>query len=116
MKKLKTIISSIIIAIFIISVTNAESFDPEVISQLSKNIAESKLMNEYKSEANNEKVVYVSSSLENKRVQGGGEYIEVIDGINALNSIPAERTYQVQKSWVQIEYKDVYSGYAYCPS
>lgn len=84
MKKLKTIISSIIIAIFIISVTNAENFDPEVISQLSKNIAERKLMSAGESEIQGEQMIYVSSSLKGMVEQGRDEKMGFINGLVAF--------------------------------
>lgn len=48
MKKMKTTIAYFVILIFVavFSTAKAESFDPEAISQVSKGIAEWKLMNE----------------------------------------------------------------------
>jgi hypothetical protein len=74
-----------------ISATKAESFDPEAISQVSKGIAEWKLMNEDKGEAQVEQIVYVSSSLSGMVERGGGERIGVIKGLSAYieqNQLP----------------------------
>lgn len=68
---------------FIPSAIKAESFDPEAISQVSKAIAEWKLMNESKVE---EPPVYVSSSLAATVQKGDREGIGVVTGLAAFDS------------------------------
>lgn len=88
MKKLKIILSSMLMLIFIIfqSITNGECFDPEVISQLSKNIVESKLMNQGTKEIQPEQAIYVTSTLNGVVESKDRESVKVIQGLVAFNS------------------------------
>ncbi|MBI4707974.1 MAG: tetratricopeptide repeat protein [Candidatus Omnitrophica bacterium] len=88
MKKIKTTIAYFAILIFIavFSVAKAESFDPEAISQVSKGIAEWKLMNEDKEQTQPEQTVYVSSSLSGMVERGSGEGIGVVTGLAAFDN------------------------------
>lgn len=61
--------------------TKAQDFDPEAVSQVSKAIAEWKLMNDSEAE---EPPVYVSSSLGGRVKRGLGE-VEVIGGVRAFS-------------------------------
>lgn len=86
MKKMKIAIAYFVILSFVavISVTKAEAFDPEAISQVSKGIAEWKLMNQDKSETQLEQKVYVSSSLSGMVERGSGK--GVVQGLAAFNN------------------------------
>lgn len=93
MKKMKITIAYFVILSFVavISVTKAEAFDPEAISQVSKGIAEWKLMNEGKSETQLEPKVYVSSSLSGMVERGNNGKVGVIKGLSGLiemNQLP----------------------------
>lgn len=75
---------SIFTLIVFLSVTKAESFDAEAISQVSKMIAEWNLMNEDKSETQVEPQVYISSSLRGMTEKGSGEGVRVLSGLSSL--------------------------------
>ena len=61
--------------------TKAQDFDPEAISQVSKAIAEWKLMNDSEAE---EQEVYVSNSLAGVVEEAGGEGVGVVHGLAAF--------------------------------
>jgi len=88
MKKMKTITAYLMIfaLVFVFSVTKAESFDSEAISQVSKGIAEWKLMNEDKSKTQIEQTVYVSRSLGGIAERGDGEGIGIVSGLVAFDN------------------------------
>ena len=74
----------ILLVIYALSTAKAESFDPEAISQVSKAIAEWKLMDENKSEKEIEKMVYVSSSLSGMAERGN--ISGIIQGLAAFDA------------------------------
>lgn len=88
MKKMRKITAYFMIFTFfaVFSVAKAESFDPEAISQVSKRIAEWKLMNKDKDEKQVEPAVYVSSSLSGVIEKGGSEGVGVIEGLAAFDN------------------------------
>lgn len=88
MKKIKITIAYFVILTFVVvfSTAKAESFDADAISQVSKGIAEWKLMNEDKSETYVEQTVYVSSSLKGIVEMGESEGITVVQGLAAFDS------------------------------
>lgn len=88
MKKIKTIIACFAILIFLAAfpAANAESFDSEAISQVSKGIAEWKLMNEDNSKTQVEQTVYVSSSLSGMVEKGEPQGIGMISGLAAFDN------------------------------
>lgn len=87
MMKVKTIIIhlAILVFIFILSTTKGESFDSEAISQVSKGIAEWKLMNKDKNKSQVEQIVYVSSSLSGMTERGSGKGTGVVIGLSAFD-------------------------------
>lgn len=88
MKKIQTItvyfVTLTFVAVF--SGTKAESFDPEAISQVSKGIAEWKLMNEDSEQTQSEQTVYVSSSLSGTVERGSGGGVGVVKGLAAFDN------------------------------
>lgn len=86
MRKVKTIAVYLVSLTFLfaLSAAKAESFDPEVVSQVSKAIAEWKLMNIDNSETQVNPPVYVSSAL-SKFVERG-EGVAIVKGLAAFGS------------------------------
>jgi hypothetical protein len=78
----KSIVYLAIVAIaFAALAIKAQDFDPEAISQVSKAIAEQKLMSDGETE---EREVYVSSSLRSKVELGTGQGINAVIGLSAF--------------------------------
>lgn len=89
MKKMITTYFVILTFVVVFSSAKAESFDPEAISQVSKGIAEWKLINEDKTETQMEQTVYVSSSLSGmvERVERDDSgWIRVVSGLAAFDN------------------------------
>ncbi len=83
----KIVVYFMFLTFFIVfSVLKAQSFDPEAISQVSKRIAEWKLINKDKGKTQFEQTVYVSSSLSGIVERGISKRISVIGGLAAFNS------------------------------
>ena len=70
-----------LVIVFAVLTTKAQDFDPEAISQVSKAIAEQKLMSDGETE---EREVYVSSSLRSKVELGTGQGINAVIGLSAF--------------------------------
>jgi len=76
-----TVHLAIVAIVFAPLAIKAQDFDPEAISQVSKAIAEHKLMSDSEAE---ERQVYVSSSLSPKVEKGTGQGISTVIGLSAF--------------------------------
>lgn len=76
-----TVYLAIVAIAFAARAIEAQDFDPEAISQVSKAIAEQKLMSDSQAE---ERQVYVSSSLSPKVDSGTGQGINTVVGLSAF--------------------------------
>lgn len=72
--------------VFVFFTKKADSFDPEAISQVSKGIAEWKLMNQDNKETQNGPQVYVSSSSSKMANKEGYKGIGTTQGLSAFNN------------------------------
>ena len=88
MGKIKLLAAYLMILLLVLlpSTMKAQNFDPEDISQVSKGIAEWKLLNENKSETQVEETIYVSSSLSGMVEKGSGEGVSVVGGLVAFDN------------------------------
>ena len=80
------IITILFTYVFILFVANVDAFDPEAALQVSKGIAEWKLMNKDKNETQVEPTVYVSSSLGGMVEKGDSKGIGVVSGLTAFDN------------------------------
>lgn len=88
MKKKKITTACFVVLTFVVvfSIARAENIDSKAISQVSKEIAEWKLMNEGKNETQTEQIVYVSSSLSGMVEKGVGKEITGVQGLAAFDN------------------------------
>jgi len=80
------IITILFTYVFILFVANVDAFDPEAALQVSKGIAEWRLMNKDKNETQVEPTVYVSSSLGGMVEKGDSKGIGVVSGLTAFDN------------------------------
>lgn len=88
MKRVTTTIAYLLIRtlLAVFSMTEAQSFDPQAISQVSRAIAEWKLMSDQVEETQYEQAVYVTSSLSGIVEKAEPQGIRVISGLAAFDN------------------------------
>lgn len=118
MIKAKTLIGCLLsLSLIVVFASNVESFDPEAISQVSKGIAEWKLINEDTSETQVEPKVYVSSSLSEKVKNSSRQVIGVVAGLSAFSSdYWNDRSFQIGNAWANIKWNDTYENGRWMPA
>ncbi|HLB75029.1 MAG TPA: hypothetical protein VJJ98_13500 [Sedimentisphaerales bacterium] len=118
-KQITSIVYVMVISSFFArSLIEAEDFDPEVISQVSKRITEWKLMNNNKSATQTEPTIYVSSSLSEMVEKTGRKRVGLINGLTAFDGKPYDFIEYINKpthSWYPVDSMGIPGGWGAKP-